>query len=252
MTALSPQAIARKRRRILNPVRRRPPDRVQEHIKMLLAAGIAAPVIAQAAGIDTSTVNRLQGSREFVTDAIERAVLSVRVTPALISAGRLVPIAGARRRIEALHAMGWHQGHIAEAAGVYPKQVSKILQEEHGLLAKKTHERICEAYERLGGTRGPSQRAINMATRRGYALPAAWDDDQLDMPDGKPSNPEVDRTTEAAYRLDEFERLVEHGVQIERALATLGVARKTLEQAAWRAGRMETGRLLARKDEGAS
>lgn len=250
MTTLTVRHLAKKRRQ-LRGSSRTTPERAQAHLEMLLASGMTMPVVAEVAGTQTSTINRLRRDRQAISKDLEARLLRVRPRAELVVAGRLVHPVGAQRRIQGLMVMGWSQVQIAEHAGLINRQVSLILSSDRMLL-KATHDAIDRAYRALSTSRGDSRRATALAKERGYHAPAAWDDDEIDLAYAQPSNPEVDPTTEAEHRLDEFERLIRSGLHIDRAVAALGITRNTLEKAAWRAGRKETGRLLSRKTEGAS
>lgn len=103
---------------------------------------------------------------------------------------KLVDALGARRRIQALMAMGWSQAQIGEHAGLKADRVSHI---QHApQLLRRTVDKIVKAYEELSGRVPPRTRAgtyaRTYALNRGWVPPLAWDD--IDDPDAVPQMPE--------------------------------------------------------------
>lgn len=94
---------------------------------------------------------------------------------------------GAKRRIQALQALGWTQNHIAEAGGwSNGSAVNKMLRDSTAWVFVSTVKRANLAYSRLSMRVGPSRSAALYAARQGWSPPLAWDDDQLDDPKAKP------------------------------------------------------------------
>jgi hypothetical protein len=96
---------------------------------------------------------------------------------------------GSRRRLRALMARGWDAETIAEETGVHPDLIDAVARARETrrmpvITEPGANERIAAAYNRIGDRHpecGPRQEAP-----RGWAPPAAWEDDQLDLPEGKP------------------------------------------------------------------
>ncbi len=85
---------------------------IREHLQALSRAGIGWKRAAQLSGISTGAISRLlfggPGDRKpamRVRPQTAAAILAVPVKPASLSAGSLVPAAGARRRLQALVAI---------------------------------------------------------------------------------------------------------------------------------------------------
>ena len=82
-----------------------------------------------------------------------------------------VPKIGAVRRVHALMAMGWSH-HQLEAAGV--PNTARLLSGPGHLVTVERWREVCEVYDRLSMTPGPSPETRGWARTRGYAPPLAW------------------------------------------------------------------------------
>lgn len=110
-------------------------------------------------------------------------------------AGR-VPAIGTKRRLRALQAIGWTLTEIANQIGTKRSRVEKWCSEERIYVYATTAARVDEVYERLSMGRpvGPwATRTRNMAARKGYAPPLAWDniDDPKERPGVRPASAPV-------------------------------------------------------------
>ncbi len=93
---------------------------------------------------------------------------------------------GTRRRIQALSAIGWTYGDLAERLGVTRSAVHHLTDERPRIEAT-TARRITALYDRLSMTPGPSAITRARALAAGWPPPLAWDDDTIDDPTAKPS-----------------------------------------------------------------
>lgn len=98
---------------------------------------------------------------------------------------RVDPV-GARRRVEALQVMAYTQKNIAEASGLKPGNLSRMIRRDQVYIFRSTHDAIAATYNRLSMTFGPSELSRKVALQRGYLPPLAWDDETIDNPDAKP------------------------------------------------------------------
>jgi hypothetical protein len=101
---------------------------------------------------------------------------------------------GTQRRLQALMSRSWSLQAIARAEGLRAPQLARAL-ENPRTITPKLAAQVRRAYDRLwnadppGAT--PEQReladaAADAARSRGWAPPLAWDDAQIDKPDGQP------------------------------------------------------------------
>lgn len=100
-----------------------------------------------------------------------------------------VPAIGTKRRIEALHALGWARRQIADASGVSLNTLHSIFAHESTRVLSGTANAIADAYDRMSMTLpsgGYADRGRAAARRRGWLPPLAWDEDTIDNPDARP------------------------------------------------------------------
>lgn len=110
----------------------------------------------------------------------------------------MVPAIGVIRRLRALQALGWTQVQLAEHTSVSAARIGHLSQgfrtgRRHGGKAvtthvrQETHEAVDELFRKLCMTLPPdpdgwvAQRQRDLARRKGWAPPLAWDD--IDDPD---------------------------------------------------------------------
>jgi transcriptional regulator with XRE-family HTH domain len=165
--------------------------------------------------------------------------------------------AGAQRRIRALAARGWSPAAIERAAGI-PAEVTVRALENRRVLSPDAAARIAGAYERLWDKPAPqateadrqaSAAARQCAHSRGWAPPMAWDDDQLDDPDGRPAGgwkPFSGHLRKSADLAEDAQFVREHGgyrlaTNTEVAMR-LGVTKPQLEKALHRTRQADMNR----------
>ena len=252
---------------------------VRVHIDSLLAARMSVRAIADCAGITPSAVSKIGSGRQAkVQRSTARAILAVTPEAAYTrphGPGFVLNV-GARRRIEALLALGWRHEDITAAMGTRTSS-ALVLHQVGGWIARDTHDAVCGAWRALGNRRGPSERTRGRAARLGYAPPAAWDEEDLDdpnapTPDGYGVRHDQCRVPACAERpladdlcsghyharrrgvvdvrstvdLDEWAHLVRGGEHPDRAARRCGVTdAETVAVAARRSERADILRLLS-------
>jgi len=249
---------------------------VRAHINTLLMAGLSVRGIADRAGVSPTVISRLSRVEQpTVRTDTARKILAVQATKVYDrpNGDGFVPNCGARRRIEALMALGWRHEDITAAMGTRTTS-AMVLHQVGNWVARATHDAVAGAYDQLAGRPGPSDLTRARAAKAGYAPPAAWDD-EADMddplapvPDGygirydqchRPgcTTPPLahDLCSDHYYEhrrspqhhtldLDEWLHLVRLGEDPERAASRCGVTLNAVEKAAHRAGRDDVTRLL--------
>lgn len=88
----------------------------------------------------------------------------------------LTPAWRARRRIEALMAIGYGVQQIADEVGCTPSWLWSIRGGRYASIRLDTMTKIDAAYRRLEHTPGPSNRMRSWAKNRSWPPPAAWED----------------------------------------------------------------------------
>lgn len=215
---------------------------VRAHLDRLYAAGMSYRAIAETIGMPESTFRHHLLRREPPThvDAyVARRILAVRPNP---GAGLISPI-GTRRRLQALIAIGWSVYDIAAVADCNPDNLFRIAKETTDAVRGDAATRIRYAYDRMKDRHPaksyPAGRCRQMAIRRGWRTPFAWDgniDDPYAEPDGGiptaslyPERRKRERQKRTG-RVDWSEalRLVEHGESVQIVAAQFGVQAETV------------------------
>lgn len=179
---------------------------VTAHVRDLHDRGMPITLIAERAGVSVPTVANYRngyrmeaGTKVPVTQVsldTGRAVLGVRFEqPQDVRKSALIPALGAKRRIQALAAVGYTftcQGDVLFGASRGFRYVQSVLRSEH--VFALTHQNIDEAY-RDWSTVDPADAGVGaweqsrirrLAAARGYAPPDCWDADTIDDPEAIP------------------------------------------------------------------
>lgn len=152
----------------------------RDRIALLRSRGYSLRQLADRAGV---TLPTLLCRHDKVQLATEAAVMAVPI-PTLGGPGHVNAI-GSRRRIQALAAIGWTQRHIAEQSGIDPRALNRILW-ARARVTGDTAAAIAGTYEALWDKPGPNERVRADAARRDWSPPMAWDDGDIDDPNGRP------------------------------------------------------------------
>lgn len=172
---------------------------VVAHLQRLTAWGLPPQSIADAAGLPLSTVwPRITGATTSPTvhHVTAAAILAVDHRPR--PAQRLVLAVGARRRVQALSALGYSVAWVAEQLGLsQANHVTDMVRKP--LMTYQRWREIADVYARTVaiGRPGPSKRARLRAARLDWPGPLAWDDRALDDPD---ASPDLDSRLDAQQR----------------------------------------------------
>lgn len=127
---------------------------------------------------------------------------------------RAVPAVGAQRRLQALMVMGWTSTEIAAAAGMGTRdRVLQVMNGQGGKpcqwITRSTHDQVVAVFDSLSSVQPEltwvRRRTRNIATRKGYLPPAAWDD--IDNDPEPPSSEPVDVDEVLVERILRGERL---------------------------------------------
>lgn len=152
----------------------------RNRIELLRSRGYSLRGLADRTGV---TLPTLLCRYDKVQAATEAAIMAVPI-PTLGGPGHVNAI-GSRRRIQALIAIGWPQRRIAELAGIDPRALNRILL-VRARVTGDTAAVIANVYDQLWDKPGPSVAARRQADRLGWEPPLAWDDEDIDNPDGRP------------------------------------------------------------------
>lgn len=210
----------------------------RRHCRNLMAAGVAVTRIAAASTVSTAVISRLlyacnnrPPSRHLRQQNVN---LLLAVRPEDVVTG-YTNATGTHRRIQALMAIGWTQLSLGPHFGCHPRYVTYMMRRP--TVYGTTAINVAAAYDRLwnkdplkhGVPLGPHNWVRNYARSNGWPPPAAWDDDQIDDPNGKPDTGEdthLGRDELAALRRAEIEHLASYSVPEREIADRLGMSRE--------------------------
>lgn len=168
---------------------------VRAHIEALVACGMTRQSVAKAIGSHPNTIrdimrrptNRVR--REFA-----EKILAIPLTGAALPPKSQIGSAGTVRRLQALIACGWPAAVLAGRLGKTREDLTRMM--DRPRVQWRTAQAVKELYSDLWDVPPPSATARQRAASRqasaraaaaGWPPPAAWDDDQIDLPDGRPA-----------------------------------------------------------------
>lgn len=212
---------------------------MREHLLRLREAGMGMRRIAELSGVDRRRLqavlvgrpHRGTGPQERVRPANAAAVLRVEVSLETIAPSAIVHSAGTQRRIQALVAIGWPQAHLANGISMLPKNLSRLLRSDQvmartALAVRALYAELWNQDPRRHGVDNQAySRARNAAAAAGWPPPAAWDDDEIDLPDATPAVVEAELNARelAAVRREEIQHLDSFGLGHEEIAVRLGL-----------------------------
>jgi len=160
---------------------------------------------------------------------------------------------GARRRLRALTARSWSPQALAGETGIPAPLINSLLAGIRHDLSPHQRLAIANAYDQIWDREPPAstrdqreacESARSRAASRGWAPPQAWDDAQIDQPDGRPSpdwKPSKRTNRRAVDVVEDAQFVRDHGgyrnADITQIAMRLGVSRDQLDQAYCRARR---------------
>jgi transcriptional regulator with XRE-family HTH domain len=238
----------------------------REHVQALARHGIGRRRAAELAGMSAGAMSRLlyggPGSRpptRRIRPQTAAAILAIRPSADLVAPGVLVGAAGTRHRVQALVASGWSQAQLAGQLMTSPGHVGALLRQDR--VTARMAAAVRGLYDRLWSQPPPqddhpariaASRARNYAAARGWAPPMAWDDEELDKPDGRAAEGWRRRTRTrrpSAELAEDAAELFRQDYTREQAAGRLGVTKGALERALGRAQNREAASRLTAQAE---
>jgi transcriptional regulator with XRE-family HTH domain len=229
----------------------------REHVRNLMAQGMAWKQVAKVAGLSPSTVSNLlygryeRGHAPYprMSRVNSEKLLAVKVTLENLPAGHHVDATGTHRRLRALVAIGWSQSRLAALLGIERSNFTAFMRSEgvtvrYALAVRDLYDQIWDEPQEGHDHRSriAANRARNYARERGWLPPLAWDDDTMDdpatLPDlgGKPKRRDT--------LPEDVEFLISTGENPDRAAARLGMKRSYLLSALRDLGRPDLAEAL--------
>lgn len=172
---------------------------VRAHLARLTAAGMGFKQLTKVHGIASGTITKIvygvhgdkprPPARRVRKDTADR-ILAIPL-PRLedLAPNQIVNGTGTRRRIESLHALGWSAAALARDADLDPQVLRNALtgsdvKVRHALAVHALYVAIGDRRppEATKGQRVAASRTRRAAARRGWVVPAWWDDELIDDP----------------------------------------------------------------------
>jgi len=164
---------------------------VRQHVAALGAAGIGLRRLAHLSGVSRSALTCLvngrnergSGPNKRVSAATAQAILAIEVPEVAhrgVADGQLVDAIGTLRRAQSLVAYGYPRSYIAARLGISPGNATHLFDPATLRVLARTARKVEALFDELQATPGPSKRARNDGKRRGWEVPLAWDDDEID------------------------------------------------------------------------
>ncbi|MET8430065.1 hypothetical protein [Nocardia sp. NPDC004860] len=161
------------------------PAPVRAHIQKLMGWGMTLEMISQGADCSGQAVRFIvDGTFPRAKAELAQRLLAVDHRPRPSQWFALA--IGARRRIEALNAMGWQSQYLAERLDIYDRVRLQLMIKQPRIRYTTWHA-IHELYEELSDKPGPGRNTMVRARNRGLMPPLAWYDIDIDHPAAIPS-----------------------------------------------------------------
>lgn len=226
-----------------------------EHIAHLRAHGVGMRRISELTGVPRWLITRLTPAAARPARSIDRVqearILALQASAATISPARVARrrdgAVGLRRRLQALHALGWSTRQLSARSGIATDTLRAVIG-GRDVVAMSTDARIRELYDALWDQQPPQRthpersgvsRTRNRAAAAGWPSPLAWDDDTIDDPTATPdTGAPAPRRLPQAERLADLEHLLTQGIDREVAARRCGFSSwASAESSRARAGR---------------
>lgn len=161
-------------------------DDARAFIQSLRGLGISDQRIAEAAGVDRTTVGNIRrGVTRQVQVSLNRRIMAIKLEDLYVGPNPLghAPEVGAIRRIEALMCMGWRYKDMNPRLGFRADNIKT----GSGWITQRKYDGIRKLYDELWNKRGPaSEGCIKKLLTRGFQPPMAWDEGTIDDPNAEP------------------------------------------------------------------
>ena len=162
------------------------------HIRDLGEAGVSQKRVGELTGIPQLTIWQIaRGNRKKILASTADKILSVPLPNAAWNVAHpkaTIPMIGTQRRLRALMAAGFTAEMIAPRIGVHKRAVVKLTANEHQpYVWARTARAVADLFEEWRLITGPSNITRSRSASKGWDLPSAWDVDEIDNPNAKPS-----------------------------------------------------------------
>jgi len=214
------------------------PARAEAHVRALVAAGMSLRGIADASGTTPTVISHLnRGMKTRLTVRVEEKILAARAADVFNRPNRdgFVPNIGARRRVQALLAIGWRHTDLTPLAGF---NTGTMNHQAGDWISRTKHDAMKRVYDQLWNQPGPAGASGRArVVKAGYAPPLAWDDDTIDDPTAIPAG--IVDANKTAGRIEDIEFLITTGTSWDEIGPRLGLTEDAAEKFLYRAGRQD-------------
>lgn len=245
----------RNKRKTMGNIYTRPLGEAHARLESMAARGASTDDIGEHLGMAPSQVwTYLKNGPEYVVyERNYQLIMAARP-------GRFLTTVGITRRIQALIWMGYSAPVIAAEAGLHHESIRDSRDEPADWLTVRVRTAVADAYDRLAMRQPVAvndryqagiSRSRNMARRKGWVSPLAWDDRTIDDPRATPEGIYVEpvgspqfNAERTAKRLADLEHAAEHGHTLMRVLSDLEIGEEGLWKWCKRNGRDDLWRLF--------
>lgn len=164
------------------------------HIRKLQRAGMSLGDIAARSGISRSRIGKIaEGAPKRIMRTTQDAILGIPLPRVGTTPHRpgFIDATGARRRLQALAALGFTRAEVSRRVGVSARTLGDVRRGDQGRILIAHNQAITRVYEQLWNQRpedhgtapNTASRLRAYAARQGWKRPADLDDDLIDIPD---------------------------------------------------------------------
>lgn len=153
----------------------------RQHLTRLYAAGMSTRRISTITGVSRFVIRAVRQGQPKVRDYLAAAILGC---PVKLPSDLISPV-GVSRRLQALSRNRYSIDDLSMLLERRPIIVARWRAGTHPI-TKHTYQLVCDLYDRLWCTEGPSPRAEAHAKRVGYLPSDAWTDENVDDPGTQP------------------------------------------------------------------
>lgn len=234
----------------------------RQHLRRLMDQGMGLKRIAATSDLSQGLIWKLLYGKRRADGTMRPTKRVHRTTQARVMAvkldladGALVDGTGARRRVQALVALGWSQSKIAELLQV-DRSNFNFAREDHERVTVANDRAIRALYDELSMRLPPesshrhkiaASRSRRYAKDRGWLPPLAWND--IDDPSETPSTGEPGRRTSGL--IEDVEWLADAGESLTHVASRLKVRADSLQVMLARRGRSDLYWRLAGREPNA-
>lgn len=152
---------------------------VRAHLNDLKKEGISTVTAAALSGVPRHIVVSIAaGTQPYVRRDQALAIMRVHPHPEAAEDRAMISAHGAKRRIQALIALGWRFGDIAEWLDCHQSELSTLIHPSNLTISGRRHRLIAEMYRDrcMSVPEVPSAWSVSRAARESWVTPLAWDD----------------------------------------------------------------------------